>query len=82
MVTATRDGMNLLPYDYITCRQGPVSVDAGTADGYPLPRRSSLIMSEFVGCSSSLSGAFRVNPWNTDDIADAMYRAAAVRRRG
>ena len=35
-------------------------------------------MSEFVGCSSSLSGAFRVNPWNVDDVADAMYRAAML----
>ena len=35
-------------------------------------------MSEFVGCSSSLSGAFRVNPWNVEDVADAMYRAATL----
>lgn len=78
VVTATRDGMNLLPYEYITCRQGPTNVDIGTQDGYPLPRCSSLIMSEFTGCSSSLSGAFRVNPWNIDDIADAMYRTAML----
>ena len=78
MVTATRDGMNLLPYEYITCRQGPKETAAGTDEGYPLPRCSSLIMSEFVGCSSSLSGAFRVNPWNTEDVADAMYRAATL----
>lgn len=78
VVTATRDGMNLLPYEYITCRQGPPNADAGTAEGFPLPRSSSLIMSEFVGCSSSLSGAFRVNPWNVDDVADAMYRAAML----
>jgi trehalose 6-phosphate synthase/phosphatase len=78
VVTATRDGMNLLPYEYITCRQGPPDSDAGTAEGFPLPRSSSLIMSEFVGCSSSLSGAFRVNPWNVDDVADAMYRAAML----
>lgn len=25
VVTATRDGMNLVPYNYITCRQGAVS---------------------------------------------------------
>jgi trehalose 6-phosphate synthase/phosphatase len=23
VVTATRDGMNLVPYEYILCRQGP-----------------------------------------------------------
>jgi trehalose 6-phosphate synthase/phosphatase len=78
VVTATRDGMNLLPYEYITCRQGPKDEGAGTDEGYPLPRCSSLIMSEFVGCSSSLSGAFRVNPWNVEDVADAMYRAATL----
>ena len=78
VVTATRDGMNLLPYEYITCRQGPSDVNHGTEDGFALPRCSSLIMSEFVGCSSSLSGAFRVNPWNVDDVADAMYRAAML----
>jgi hypothetical protein len=27
LVTATRDGMNLMPYEYITCRQGPADVD-------------------------------------------------------
>ena len=78
VVTATRDGMNLLPYEYITCRQGPPDEDAGTGDGFSLPRCSSLIMSEFVGCSSSLSGAFRVNPWNIEDVADSMYRATML----
>lgn len=23
VVTATRDGMNLVPYEYVVCRQGP-----------------------------------------------------------
>jgi hypothetical protein len=30
---------------------------------------------EFVGCSPSLSGAIRVNPWSIDAVADAMYSA-------
>ena len=34
VVTATRDGMNLLPYEYITCRQGPPDADAGTAEAF------------------------------------------------
>lgn len=49
VVTATRDGMNLVPYEYVTCRQG--------AQESPLP--SMLVVSEFVGCSPSLSGAIR-----------------------
>lgn len=31
--------------------------------------------SEFVGCSPSLSGAIRVNPWSVDAVADAMFSA-------
>ena len=31
VVTATRDGMNLLPYEYITCRQGPPDQDQAGA---------------------------------------------------
>ena len=30
---------------------------------------------EFVGCSPSLSGALRVNPWSVDSIADGIYSA-------
>ncbi|KAJ6698719.1 TREHALOSE-6-PHOSPHATE SYNTHASE [Salix purpurea] len=28
---------------------------------------------EFIGCSPSLSGAYRVNPWDVGAVADAMY---------
>ncbi len=34
-------------------------------------------LAEFVGCSPSLSGALRVNPWSIESVADAMF--AAVR---
>ena len=30
---------------------------------------------EFVGCSPSLSGAIRVNPWSIESVADGMYAA-------
>lgn len=32
-------------------------------------------LAEFVGCSPSLSGAIRVNPWSIDAVADAMFSA-------
>ena len=117
VVTATRDGMNLMPYEYIVCRQGPFldgqgsgaaagaaglpSLDAaagddgaaamdtttttttttippGTDASLPKPLRkqaSMLVVSEFVGCSPSLSGAIRVNPWSVDSVRDAIYAA-------
>jgi hypothetical protein len=30
---------------------------------------------EFVGCSPSLSGAIRVNPWSIESVADGIYAA-------
>jgi Glycosyltransferase family 20 len=38
-------------------------------------KRSMLVVSEFVGCSPSVSGAIRVNPWSTESVADGIYRA-------
>ena len=29
-------------------------------------------MSEFAGCSRALSGALRVNPWNSEEVATTM----------
>lgn len=34
-----------------------------------------IIVSEFVGCSPSLSGAIRVNPWSIESVADGIYKA-------
>lgn len=69
LVTAVRDGMNLIPYEYIISRQGNEKLDKILGPG---PKKSMLVLSEFIGCSPSLSGAIRVNPWNIDAVADAM----------
>ncbi|XP_008775883.1 probable alpha,alpha-trehalose-phosphate synthase [UDP-forming] 7 [Phoenix dactylifera] len=76
VVTAVRDGMNLTPYEYIVCRQGIAGSGPGSeADG---PRKSMLVVSEFIGCSPSLSGAIRVNPWNIESTAEAMNEAVSL----
>ncbi|KAG9155640.1 hypothetical protein Leryth_003924 [Lithospermum erythrorhizon] len=78
LVTAVRDGMNLIPYEYIICRQGTQHLD-NTLGLSPLaPKKSMLVVSEFIGCSPSLSGAVRVNPWNIDSVAEAMDSALIV----
>mmetsp|Transcript_47255 Transcript_47255/g.120542 ORF Transcript_47255/g.120542 Transcript_47255/m.120542 type:complete len:875 (-) Transcript_47255:80-2704(-) len=69
VVTALRDGMNLAPYEYVVSRQGP----DGTVSKEE--RNSMLVISEFVGCSPSLSGAIRVNPWSLEAVSDGMYEA-------
>ncbi|XP_062073565.1 alpha,alpha-trehalose-phosphate synthase [UDP-forming] 5 [Humulus lupulus] len=75
LVTAVRDGMNLIPYEYIICRQGNTKLDKTLGLDQTNPKKSMLVVSEFIGCSPSLSGAIRVNPWNVDAVAEAMESA-------
>nr|AWB09338.1 trehalose-6-phosphate synthase 2 [Tamarix hispida] len=72
LVTAVRDGMNLIPYEYIISRQGNKRLDKVLGLEPLAPKKSMLVVSEFIGCSPSLSGAIRVNPWNIDAVAEAM----------
>ncbi|KAK9051214.1 hypothetical protein SSX86_027840 [Deinandra increscens subsp. villosa] len=72
LVTAVRDGMNLIPYEYVISRQGNERLDKVLGLEPSAPKKSMLVVSEFIGCSPSLSGAIRVNPWNIDAVADAM----------
>ncbi|KAK4743646.1 hypothetical protein SAY87_009958 [Trapa incisa] len=76
VVTAMRDGMNLTPYDYIACRQGLSDSGAHLTDTGP--KKSMLVISEFIGCSPSLSGAIRVNPWNMEATGEAMNEAISM----
>ncbi|XP_057428128.1 alpha,alpha-trehalose-phosphate synthase [UDP-forming] 5-like [Lotus japonicus] len=78
LVTAVRDGMNLIPYEYVICRQGNEKIDEILGINPLTQKKSMLVVSEFIGCSPSLSGAIRVNPWNIDAVADAMDSALRV----
>ncbi|XP_047327951.1 probable alpha,alpha-trehalose-phosphate synthase [UDP-forming] 11 [Impatiens glandulifera] len=70
VVNAVRDGMNLMPYTYTVIRNG---LGSGTGT-----RSSVIILSEFIGCSLSLSGAIRVNPWNIESVAEGMNSAITM----
>ncbi|KAL8140317.1 hypothetical protein V2J09_006338 [Rumex salicifolius] len=74
VVTAVRDGMNLTPYEYIVCRQGFLN----SVSEYSDAKKSMLVLSEFIGCSPSLSGAIRVNPWNVESTAEALNEAISM----
>ncbi|KAL1821363.1 hypothetical protein DCAR_0417782 [Daucus carota subsp. sativus] len=76
VVTAVRDGMNLTPYEYIVCRQGISGAESGS--DLSGPKKSMLVISEFIGCSPSLSGAIRINPWNVESTAEAMNEAISM----
>lgn len=63
LVSSTRDGMNLVSYEYIACQQ---------------ERNGVLILSEFTGAAQSLNGAIVVNPWNTEELADSIHDAVTM----
>ncbi|KAL1802934.1 hypothetical protein ACET3Z_031581 [Daucus carota] len=78
IVNAVRDGMTLVPHMYIVCRQGPSTVDEARGIMSYFPRTSVLIIYEYVGYSSSLSGAIRINSWDISSLAEAMRSAVSI----
>ncbi|KAJ3063253.1 hypothetical protein HDU99_004928, partial [Rhizoclosmatium hyalinum] len=63
LITSLRDGMNLTSHEYVVCQQ---------------EKKSPLIISEFAGTYSSLGAALRVNPWDTQEVSDAIYEALTM----
>jgi trehalose 6-phosphate synthase len=70
LVTALRDGMNLVAKEYVACR---------------LDESGALVLSEFTGAADELTTAYRVNPHDIDGLKDTIERAvrapAAENRR-
>ncbi|WP_264674000.1 alpha,alpha-trehalose-phosphate synthase (UDP-forming) [Planctomonas psychrotolerans] len=66
LVTALRDGMNLVAKEYVATRN--------TDDGV-------LVLSEFAGAADELKTALLVNPHDIDGLKDAMVRAVEMPRR-
>ncbi|GAD94032.1 glycosyltransferase family 20 protein [Paecilomyces variotii No. 5] len=60
VVSSTRDGLNLVSFEYIACQQ---------------ERRGVLVLSEFAGAADMLDGSLQFNPWDVDEFADTMYKA-------
>lgn len=63
LVSSTRDGMNLVSYEYIATQEN---------------RHGVMILSEFAGAAQSLNGSLIVNPWNTEELADAIHDAVTM----
>ena len=64
VVSTFWDGLNLMPYEWTASQD---SSDPGA-----------LIISEFMGCSRSLNGVLRVNPWSLETVADAIQQALTM----
>nr|BAO72964.1 trehalose-6-phosphate synthase2 [Moniliella megachiliensis] len=63
LVTSTRDGMNLVSYEYIACQAERCGV---------------MILSEFAGAAQSLNGSVIINPWDKQAVADSIYEALTM----
>ncbi len=60
LVTALRDGMNLVAKEYVATRTD---------------NRGVLVLSEFAGAADELSSAIRINPHDIDGMKEAIMRA-------
>jgi len=56
------NGMNLNPFEFCLCQ------DSAQKNGV-------VIVSEFSGCVTLLTGAIKINPWNTVQVVEACKRA-------
>lgn len=63
LVTPVRDGMNLMAKEYLATKNDAHGV---------------LILSEFAGAAKELGEALTVNPNNTPEFAEAVYRGLAM----
>jgi trehalose 6-phosphate synthase len=65
MVTSLHDGMNLVAKEYVASRYD----DGGV-----------LILSQFTGASRELEDAIVVNPYDTQQVGDAIHQALTMKR--
>ena len=63
LVTALRDGMNLVAKEFVASR---------------LDESGALVLSEFTGAADELTGAFGVNPHDIEGLKETIVRAATV----
>ena len=63
LVTSLHDGMNLVAKEYVAARRDEQGV---------------LILSRFAGASHELSDALVVNPYDTDELAEAIHTALSM----
>jgi trehalose-6-phosphate synthase/trehalose-6-phosphatase len=68
LLTPIREGLNLLPLEYIYVRRS-------------LSRAGAVVVSEFSTCSSLLNGSLKVNPFSPQSIADSLEKALSMSSR-
>jgi trehalose 6-phosphate synthase/phosphatase len=72
MITALRDGMNLVAHEFVLCQSEP---------GLPSRWRGALLLSELAGAAQVLPGALLVNPWDVDGVVERLGTALGLTAR-
>ncbi len=72
MITALRDGMNLVAQEFVLCQSEP---------GLPSRWRGALLLSELAGSAQVLPGALLVNPWDVDGVVEHLATALELSAR-
>jgi trehalose 6-phosphate synthase/phosphatase len=72
MVTALRDGMNLVAHEFVLCQSAP---------GLPGRWRGALLLSELAGAAQVLPGALLVNPWDVEGVVEHLATALELPAR-
>jgi trehalose 6-phosphate synthase/phosphatase len=72
MITALRDGMNLVAHEFVVCQSGT---------GPPGRWRGALLLSELAGAAQVLPGALLVNPWDVEGVVEHLARALELPAR-
>ncbi|CAJ1331128.1 unnamed protein product [Effrenium voratum] len=62
--TSTNDGLNLIPFNFYAA--------------HSQDHKGVALISEFCGCSSVLTGAFKINPWNATSVLAALDQALCI----
>lgn len=68
-ISSTRDGLNLVCYEYVACHDQDNA--ARVAPGV-------LVLSAFAGASTILKGCITVNPWDTARCAEGVAQAVTI----
>lgn len=63
IVSSTRDGLNLVSYEYVACQRS---------------RNGVLMMSQYTGAAQMLTSCFKFNPWDTPRFAEAIGQVLAM----
>ena len=72
-ISSTRDGMNLVCYEFVACHDEKAAKSSHEAISH-----GTVILSRFTGAAGLLDGSLIVNPWDKEECAEALAHAVSI----